>query len=290
MKNTCAWPALTFIALLSMGEPVAAMVMGVPPQPGDRRFDAVGSFGFTGWLNGSRFADNWWGAATLIAPDVVLTARHNLSSNPAEWTSGNYAVRFRSQPDGTIQHKAANGVYPFLAPVRQWIVPPSGDIALRILQSPVSHIRPIPVDLGQLTVGQPITLAGWGSEAATFVGNPRNQLLLVDTTVTATGPTFVGFPSAFVSGGAATRPGPNLHDSGGAILSFDARGNPVYRGLITTLGGGTGLEQYAGTPFGALLSPVPVPVPEPASVLMLGVGLSGLLCFHWCRRGRARGE
>jgi hypothetical protein len=123
------------------------MVNGYQPAPDDTRFDAVGAFGFTIWLNGVSQQDNWWGGATLIAPDLVVTARHNLSSNPAQWTDGTYAVRFRRQLDGTLQHKAAGNVFPFLAPVREWVVPPTGDIALGILQTPVTHIRPIAVDL-----------------------------------------------------------------------------------------------------------------------------------------------
>lgn len=281
---------IVILGCFTMTAPAQAIVNGYRPAPNDTRFDAVGAFGFTRWLDGTNQVDNWWGGATLISPTLIVTARHNLSSNPAEWTNGNYAVRFRRQLDGTLQHKADGGGFPFLDPVREWIVSPSGDIALGILQTPITHIQPIAADLNVPAVGEALILAGWGSESLTaLVGNPRNELRLANTAVTSAGAAFVGFPSAFPTGSPATGAGPNLHDSGGAILSMDAAGNLHYRGVITTLGGGTGLGQYAGTRFGTLLlaAPAAQTIPEPSSlVLMVSAGLAAAGLF---RRRRGTG-
>jgi len=289
MKRRIArFAAMGFAAMLPLvlAASVGAMVNGYRPAAKDQRFDAVGSFGFTRWLDGTQRVDNWWGGATLIAPDLIVTARHNLSNNLAEWTDGNYAVRFRRQLDGTLLHKAQGNVYPFLAPVRAWIVPASGDIALGILRTPITHIQPIPVDLSVPGLGNALALAGWGSESLTQGnGNPRNELRLADKTVTGAGATFVAFTSAFPTGSPATGSGPNLHDSGGAILTFDIQGNPRYRGVITTYGGGTGLGQYAGTSFGARLTPAQT-IPEPGSLALVAVCVPAAAALRLRRRAR----
>jgi hypothetical protein len=88
------------------GHAAVAMVNGYQPTPDDARFDAVGAFGFTVWLNGVSQQDNWWGGATLIAPDLVVTARHNLSSNPA--AVDRWDLR-RPLPPATRRHAPAQG-------------------------------------------------------------------------------------------------------------------------------------------------------------------------------------
>lgn len=257
------------LSILALAAPAFGMVNAEEPDPDDTRFDAIGAFGFTRWLNGSQKNDNWWGGATLIGREVIVTAKHNVHTD--QLTDGNYAVRFRRQPDGEVQHKSYiddetdERVFPYIVPVKEWILPPSGDIAIGILRHPVWHIDPIPATLETPDVGDSLVLGGWGSESETIGAHgPRNRLLIGETTCTSAGSSFVGFPSFW---GAGNPPGPNMHDSGGAILDYDEFGNLNYVGTITTYGGGTGLGQFEGTAFGEQLM-----VPEPATMTLLALG------------------
>ena len=275
--------------------PASAIVNGFEPAADDTRFDAVGAFSRTDWLRAGpdrspEDAHNWFGAATLIAPDTILTARHNLpDKRPAR--PYEFAVRFRRHVTGSVGSRQAGPDSYHLAPVVKWVMAPHGeDLAMGILVAPVTHIDPIPVDTRRVRIiREPGFVAAWGSESR-WLGAPvprrrllvgRNLLARTDEAretqdrrplLSETHPRNLVFIMQFANekrnwqynsrtrkwrriNYVTTDAGvPNSHDSGGALLIEDERGMLKLLGVIK--GNRTGL--WPGRYVGSRSFPIPV--------------------------------
>lgn len=241
--------------------PAQAIVNGSEPAEDDTRFDAVAAFSQTAWLienPGDNHVHNWFGNGVLIAPDVVLIARHLLPNNgKGGQRPGTYAVRFRRHADGSLGSRDKGVDSYHQVRIREWVVAEHFDLALGILEEPVTHIQPV----GLLLDNQPLhnrraMLAGWGSESR-WVGNagPRIGLRIGENAVSSRA-SFIALDSArtemrenekgerkayFID----ERTVINMHDSGGSIFVFDPEGKPVLAGIIATYSGGTWLPAAA---------------------------------------------
>jgi len=255
---------LLLVALL-LAAPAQAIVNGEAPAEDDTRFDAVAAFSLTAWLienPGDTHVHNWFGNGVLIAPDVVLIARHLLPNNgKGGQRPGTNAVRFRRHTDGSLG-SVANGVESFhQVRIREWVIAEQFDLALGILEEPVTHIQPVKLLLDSQPVhNRRAMLAGWGSESR-WQGNggPRPGLRIGENTVSSRG-SFIALDSArtelrenekgerkayFID----ERTVINMHDSGGSIFVFDEEDKPVLTGIIATYSGGTWLPAAAEAGF-----------------------------------------
>ena len=246
------------MVLLAYGtnEPVAAIINGSEPEPDDRRFDAIGAFSRTSWLQlGGReqpdHVHNWFGAATLVAPDRILTARHLVDRTAAK--PGRSAIRFRRRLDGGLGSVQEGPDSFYHATVIRWTISPTADLALGQLSRPVQHIKPMALALST----DPIEVrrgfvAAWGSESNWIgVPNPRTRLMIGENRLTSVASTNLirlvdgqfelrnwrkdkqtgqWKQRRFVTTDAAL---PNKHDSGGAILVESDRGQLQLIGVIT---------------------------------------------------------
>lgn len=174
--------ALAIAAL--MAPPSHAIINGKEPESEDRRFDAVGAFSRTDWLTAGKqrnatHAHNWFGAATLISPNTIITARHLLPNN-REPKPGEFSVRFRRHVLGGLGRKKGGANSYHHVRVVRWIKAVEGDLAIGILKKPVLHIQPIQIDLRQQALVNVIgLLAGWGSESRWLgVPVPRRHLMI----------------------------------------------------------------------------------------------------------------
>jgi len=248
--------------------PAAAMVNGEEPAEDDRRFDAVAAFSHAHWLGQEpehkhASEHNWFGTATLVAPDVVLLARHLVRVPDAP--EGFYAVRFRRHADGSLGSREAGPASYHHVRIKRIILAEKNDLALGILAEPVEHIQPIAMSFPEGPFeDRDIIMAGWGSEAR-FLGipGPRRRLLLGRTTAKLPeNPVSIRFApvktelremkphpttgkvrsAQFVIG---KTPSPNVHDSGGAVLLEDEDGGLTTIAVITTYGGGRVLAEDA---------------------------------------------
>ena len=172
--------------------PSQAIINGSEPDPKDRRFDAGGAFSRTAWLTAgtqrrAAHAHNWFGAATLIAPDTIVTARHLLPRD-REPKLGEFSVRFRRHLLGGLGRKKAGPDSYHQVRIVRWIKAMEDDLAIGILGKPVLHIQPIPVDLRQQAITNvPGHLAGWGSESRWLgVPVPRRRLMIGGNRFTVT--------------------------------------------------------------------------------------------------------
>jgi hypothetical protein len=126
-------------------------------------------------------------SGALVAPDVVLTARHCIENSPG----APFEVRFSN---GESIH------------VSSTYFPVSGDSALAYLEEK-SGVQPAPVLFNYVGAGSPIYLSGWGL--------PSYALKSCSSTVSWTDPgSYINYPE-FVSAPC----GPAAHDSGGPILA-----------------------------------------------------------------------
>lgn len=235
----------------------ARIVRGYEPDASDTHPDAVAAFSRTAWLP----AHNTFGNGTLIAPDVMLLAAHLLPSTDGAGRNrcdplytppgpGVYSFRFRRKPDGSVGSIAQGQSSFHEVAVREFILAHSGnggcrDIALAILEEPVTHIQPIRVELDTPpAVGDKIVLAGWGKEGPAFDQGPRGRLMLAETVCTSNSG-FIGVPNPYA---APFPPGPNMFDSGGAMLVASPCEQGGYRlvGVIITTTGGTSVPALQG--------------------------------------------
>lgn len=244
--------------LLLVAGQASGLVNGEAPAEDDKRFDAVAAFSQTKWLmenKQGKGGHNWFGAGVLIAPDVVLVAKHLLPKAIQQGktqASNNYMVRFRRHADGSLGSKDAGSDSYHQVPIHSWILSPNADLALGILSKPVEHIDPVTVLLDDdMDVSERrCALAGWGSES-TIRGRPapREGLRVGENTATRNGG-FLRVDSYKVE----QREGkdgkknihvidenavPNMHDSGGSIFLFDDEDKPILAGIISTYSGGT---------------------------------------------------
>lgn len=128
--------AVLLCALLGSAE-LAAQSTALPILPPETRaeFAAVGRFGKAG------FKSKQVCTATLIAPDLVLTAAHCVpASGAAEnvfvagWDRGDYLAFSPTAQE--IRHPAYRGI-------RQHT--PHNDIALAVLENPITDVAPLPL-------------------------------------------------------------------------------------------------------------------------------------------------
>lgn len=295
--------AICGLVLALSGFSSVAMVAleGVPPprpKAGDTRFDAVGAFGVARRMTAGHseevgWTDTWYGNATLIAPQLVAVARHVVHDGgthfePGRWkldVPGNYAVRFRRLPDGSLREMsipnpdydpdtpgATRYLYPYTVRITAWVLPSPGnpdnittmpDMLVGILEHAVPHITPIPAAFpAGYQSAFPFTLAGWGSQSADyFSGSPRDGLRLARLTGQRS-PFDHSWPSPWQDNGTsrpATRPGPNVHDSGGAILDEPDGTALHYLGCISMVWNGCATTRFQGTKLGDALKGI---VPE----------------------------
>ena len=262
------WFVFLLLTALVTGVPAAAIVNGQPPEEGDQRFDAVGSFSRAYWLgldpeHKNAKDHNWYGNVTLIAPDVVLLAKH-LIKHQNEPPIGEYGVRFRRNTEGGIGTKKDPAESYHNIKIVRFVTAPRADLAFGILEKPVEHIDPMPLDLDDEALDQAkIILAGRGSEHRfRGVGGPRNQLLLGESVaLRPPGSPGIRFPAGEVEvrdwrenkeTGEMDRkpyvtsdyPLVNLYDSGSAILQLDDEDQPRLIGVVTTYGGGMSLAAF----------------------------------------------
>lgn len=223
------------------------IIGGYEPAVSDTRFDAVGAIGQTHnmmcFLNefDCPLADpcgclNTHGGLTLISPTTCLMARH---SGPNAYGCGLttpdpclFTARFRRKPDGSLGDPSDCSTY-FHVKIKQFLtIDTCGptDIALAILDQPVTHIQPIPVDLTiNVQVGTPVIIGGWGSTTQCTPGTFQmpGKLFLKNMTISSIGCGTFGWSGV----------GPGMFDSGGAVL-VDTPSGLRAAGVITHCGGG----------------------------------------------------
>lgn len=220
-------------------------MLGFVPDTTDTRFDAVAAFSQTDWIIGTvddppNTVHNWFGAATLIAPDTVLMARHLIGdphqdpSNPP--ADGQFAVRFRRHTDGTVGDTSSGWWSFHNVRISSYVYPddPSIDMVMGILETPVTHINPIPVSpWTRPQPGDPIFIAGWGYDefgSCSYPVGERNMLRVADTTMKDgfNWCFLVEYPSASNEGVS----GPSCHDSGGGVIVENADGTLTLVGVV----------------------------------------------------------
>lgn len=231
--------AAAALAPLAAVSTASAVTNGTEVPCNDRRFDAVGLFITAGYDPGP-CAGAISGSCVLIAPDMVIAARHSLDISPADaaWDPAirQYRVRFRRATNGAAEnHLLVNGdichgAYQELKVVEFMDAPNhNSDQVMARLERPVAGIRPIGVELNNPPRGWTnIILAGWGYAGACYATgehwtlryakgalptqNAVNDYLVFSPCVSGTSP-----PCMMCPGG-----GPwvqaNLHDSGAGVF------------------------------------------------------------------------
>jgi endonuclease/exonuclease/phosphatase family metal-dependent hydrolase len=243
LSRPCFAFAVFAAIFYGMCAPASAIVRGYEPAPDDLRFDAVAAFSITAWL---ATGHNHFGNATLIAPGTVLFASHLLPSasgggyripNPGE-----YSVRFRRQTNGVLG-KTSDGSASFhQVRIMSYAVPASGDLSLGFLEFPVEHIQPIaPLLNREPHAGDPLILAGWGKIGPGFDAGDRGWLRLADARANSATDSTIGYTRSTT---ASNWPGANMFDSGGAVIWFDAAGEPRLAGTMSSTSGGTAPWNY----------------------------------------------
>ena len=148
--------ALKAVLIFCMApSPLAAQNNALPPLTDEiaAQFTAIGRFGQSG------FRERQGCTATLIAPDLVVTAAHCASPNGtservfvAGWSRGDYIDASGTQNEIRHPAYATNGPHD-----------PRNDIALIVLRNPIENVPPIPLsnkDEGEIT-GTQVALIGY---------------------------------------------------------------------------------------------------------------------------------
>lgn len=243
--------ALSLALLMLCATPAPGLVNGEAPANDDKRFDAVAAFSRTKWLiddPGDQVNHNWFGSGVLIAPDVILTAKHLIPVKArVDPKPGIFTVRFRRHTDGSLGTKKAGPGSFHQVSIARWVFAERHDLALGILAKPVKHIEPVRVMLeaGEIEERECV-LAGWGSESPwRGQAGPRRGLRVGENTAKIAGTAFVlqssktelrehpkdGQRKPYVVSEEAL---PNLYDSGGSFFFLDEEGKPVLAGIIAT--------------------------------------------------------
>lgn len=248
MRNTLRTIACIAMMLLTLS--THALVNGEAPDKDDTRFDAVAAFSNTNWLIDNEEdtkAHTWFGAGVLIAPDVVLFAKHLVPSKKRDRLRPNaYMVRFRRHADGSLGSRQGGPQSYHQVPIARIIFAKHADLAFGILAKPVEHIKPVKL----LLENEPLEeakchLAGWGSESPwRGVVKPRTGLRVGTNTLSTRGTMFQllsyetelrvndeGKKNSYVIDKNAV---PNMYDSGGSVFVEDKEGNLLLCGIIAT--------------------------------------------------------
>lgn len=217
--------------------PLLLMVSSLVPAQTEGRYDAVGALGFAPGLFS---AHEWHCAATLVRPDVALTARHCV-----EYTA-TFAVRFRRDEEGGVgsiesapssfQNIEVTGIY----------LPSSGAVALLFLYSAPVGISPLPMTFRAADT-EPVTIAGWGREGPSIGEGQRRELRTCESAITTIGGYGdLFFPSAWDPGPGC---GPNSNDSGGPLIAENERGGPHVIGVVLGASNADPLDIYSSDPI-----------------------------------------
>lgn len=228
-------------AAFAMGGRADAVVNGQEPPLSDRRYDGVGLFFTVGTAaQDTGCAGLVSGSCILIAPDLVLVARHCLNVGATDAipnaSVNRFRVRFRRSVDGQAENRmqvngnSCHGVYQERLVTRLVDAPIAGsDMALAYLDSPVEMIRPIGMEISNPPIRVlNVVLAGWGYAGSCFAtgehwglryakGRTPDNTALSDWLVFSSCSVGSVAPcmTCFGSGPYATA---NLHDSGGAVF------------------------------------------------------------------------
>lgn len=242
-------------AVITITASAHGLVNGQAPDHDDTRFDAVAAFSNTNWLIENpqdHHVHNWFGGAVLIAPDVVLFAKHLIPrKSQSNVRPNSYMVRFRRHTDGSLGSKKNGPQSYHQVPIAKVIPSDRTDLALGILAKPVTHIQPVRIHFdAEPLEAQTAYLAGWGSESK-WRGRaaPRNGLRIGKNKI-ATNNASVrilsyqserrelnnGKQGTYVVDENAV---PNMHDSGGSIFKLDAQGEPILCGIISSYTSGS---------------------------------------------------
>ena len=236
-----------------------AITNGVAPAPSDLRYDAIGALSFAHWLGldpatgavsptcggaANCQQNNWFCNATLIAPGVVVTAKHCVDS-PAT----TYAVRFRRKPDGSLGTLAGGPNSYHHVRVGAWKpVPFAIDMLFATLVEPVTHIPPMGAladGSAAIAAGTAVHLAGWGKQGPNFNEGPLTELRLCKTSLASS--LAVGM-NTVVPGFDPANCQVNMHDSGSPILVEGPSGALRTLGVTTSVGGGASFVDVFGVP------------------------------------------
>jgi hypothetical protein len=240
--------------------------------------DAVGAI-----VRGDLTIADSHGNATLISTTQVLTAAHVLQSFP--FSSGYHFlptdssasaryVYFRRKTNGTAPVGGNESDYHRVA-IAGYRIPESGDdIALCDLATAVTHIPPIPIDNGAPAASDELVLVGWGLDGATIgAGSRPNDARMIETRTIST-LTENSSSQATLIQWSGTNPGPNLYDSGGAVVRLVDEEWKL-AGVIVSSPAGLAVEQFknaedfqiAGLYEGPAASPTPA-APSVATVFV----------------------
>jgi hypothetical protein len=209
------------VAALAPASQLWAVVGGAPPDARDHRFDAICAFGIepnmlpTGCcVPGTCDCLNTFGNGTLIAPDMVLMAKHtgletmgcDDSGNPFP---GGFLFRFRRKLDDSLADPADCCSY-FHVGVDHFITSPwCEDIAIAILEEEVTHIDPIPFDAAiELALTDPVIMGGWGGDGVFVHPGVLNLCEGTVAEITDCGRFSVAGDGCYVA----------LYDSGGSVV------------------------------------------------------------------------
>lgn len=231
--------------------------------------DAVCALGFYGTIG--RAAPNsasTFGCGTLIAPNMLLCARHSFPTVNGGWAAGyqsmtsgeefSFIARFRRKPDGSIGSTAGGNSSYHLVNITGYLTPsPASDICIAYLAEAVDHIDPLPLS-DSLASSDGITIAGWGVDGATLgAGSQPGDVRLIDVAAQSVVPAspFFGWPlSPFTA---------NTYDSGGAVIKV-IEDDWHLVGIITAFYGGVNVAHWEHNPSFQLPNfYTPSPDPDP---------------------------
>lgn len=152
------------------------------------------------------------------------------------------SVRFRRNPDGSLgsieqgwqsfHHVKIIDYILFDLPLSPY------DAVIGILEVPVTHIAPIAIDTSiGVEAGDRIILGGWGKEGPGFDEGPRGRLKVLRVLSTGITSCRIRWQSAWDPDNLCAC-GPNMFDSGGAVLVELADRSLRLVGVIVTPGSG----------------------------------------------------
>jgi len=232
----------TFILLIvTIAARACFGIIGATPVANtDTRFDAVGAFTLDEWRNLNVPIGN----AVLIAPDRVVLPRHIINGNyrkrtSVDGTAGAYVVRFTANPDGT-RGSMSNPASFFHVKVARWIFPTgrstSDDIVIGVLEQPVTHITPMAINwrASMPRGGLPANLLSWGPDEGGIKGALRVGGIRIASLSSST--------FSFKLGAYGVQ-----NDSGAAAVSYNAQGQPMLVGFLTTARAGISMRRWQAT-------------------------------------------
>lgn len=249
----------------------------IPDTVSPHAADAVCAIGSGDKLfTGSGDEGNTFGNGPLIGPTQLLSVLHVMPfqssgyhSLPLDHSASARVARFRRKLDGTVVGGGVCVNY-FEVPISGYRVSnPAGDVVLCDLVTPVSHIPPMAVDTGTPAVGNDLVLVGWGRDGAAAEGGtqPQDARMIETRTIAAANNGENGLVAQILWSG--VNPGPNLFDSGGALVRL-VGGVWKATGVISTYSAGSAIAWYrnnASLQIPGLYTPSTAPPPDPSTWL-----------------------